>query len=641
MKNFLLITAILTGFVVSSLPRVADAQSDTANAVEFELIVRQQPLLVDRHFEITRDTLPVVRGHESQAFLANMSLTLGVEQFDSSTVTFTCHLTTVGSSPYHFGERYRIELNLPARIENIPAKNGATYQLLISPRRLTYLDTSGCHYDFRIPAQYEMQPSASFDIYYVNNSLADFHWNNIKNYLEYDFSRFRNTFDLDATGKINFFIYPCPSWNIHWDSRFGYALDPTRSNVRTIHSHHFSSVDVMLANMVRLLKLWGYAPPFLVEGMAAFFDFTPYRIKKMKAEDKIPPLDSLLTTAGYYAADPIAAEVTAASFVKFLIDSYGRQSFRELYLRSDDLVLRRNLEEIYGYPIDSLEKLWLNYVDTTTLNRYWFDHFAARAGALFQTDRQLEYITRMLDYDATAADSIDTRKKLGIFYYQTGRYYDAIEKYRWLIANDSSTVMYWQTLANLYLISGEYEKSEAALDSVLAIDTAFATAGLLQARIAAIRGDTARAVRIAEAAYPLETTGAGKIEFLLFLGAMYGARGSHYDSAMAEQSYSDALFWTTDMMPRAADDPAFNMRAGLAALGLKKYDEAAAYLELAHFTERRVYFLGRTTMHLGMLHDLLGDRARAVEYYQEALTLPLGTHHRELCERYIEKPYRN
>ncbi|UCD95541.1 MAG: tetratricopeptide repeat protein, partial [Candidatus Zixiibacteriota bacterium] len=441
-------------------------------------------------------------------------------------------------------------------------------------------------------------------------------------------------------GKISFYLCPCPVMTVRWDKRFGYSIDPARFNIFAIHTHEFTSVDAILPNMLWLLRLRGYAPPFLVEGLAGYFDFVPYKIKKLKDKGSIPRISDLVTTAGYFRADPVEAEITAAAFVKYLADSYGLTKILDLYDRSDDLTLVKNIESIYEKPLDSLEMEWANYIDTVSLSRMLFDRYAGRANALFQSDLQIEYLQQMTEYDKTNYDSVDTWQKLSMVYYQYGQYYDAIDGYKLLAAIDPAKPLYQQVLGNLYLITGSYDSAWSAFDAAVALDTAFATARLLQARILTIRGDTAAAIELAEEAYGSEQTMAGKIEFLLFLGEMYQTGGKYYDSVKADRNFSDALVWANDMIPKAPEDPAFKLRAGLALFGLGEYEHARQHLELARFTELRAFYLGRTLLALGNLYDVLGEHDRAIEYYQKALSIPLSAHDRELCEKYAREPYR-
>ena len=107
------------------------------------------------------------------------------------------------------------------------------------------------------------------------------------------------------------------------------------------------------------------------------------------------------------------------------------------------------------------------------------------------------------------------------------------------------------------------------------------------------------AIDSALSAYNEEKNPVAKIEYLLFLGGLYGRKGNFYDSVQADQYFSDALYWALDILPTTPEDPASKMRVGLAYLGLKKYDLARQYLEIAAFTELRPYYLGRILLNLG------------------------------------------
>jgi tetratricopeptide (TPR) repeat protein len=611
------------------------------NAVEFELTARQKPAEGDKYTEIARDTLRVIIGHKITAFMVNFGLEIELLNADSSTAEYSAHLTTIGSEPYNRAGKYRVEYGLPARMDNIPGKNNSQYQALISPRKTFFADTSLCAADPADEKDFKYDPSANFDFHFVKNSLADYHWNNIRDFIETDHRRFCESLDLTMPGKINFYLCPCPSPSVNWDDRFGYMVDPGRLNIYSIYNHDYSSVDPILPNMLKLYRIWGYAPPFLVEGLAGYFDFVTFEIKKLKAEGKIPRIHSLLTTSGYYAAEPRAAEITAAAFVKFLADEYGIGKVKALYQKTDDLSIQMDIERIFGNPIDSLERLWLKYIDTVGFSRRMIDYFASRAGALFDFQKQIEYYEKMITFDSSRADSIDTWSKLSQLYYQNGDYFKARDAYAILSKIDSSRALYHQILANLHIIDGKYDRAWKELDTVAMRDSSYATSYLLKAKISAIRGDTAEAIRLAEEFYPAEKNPAGKIDFLLFLGQIHGRRGTYYNRVAAEQYFSDALAWSGELLAKATDDPQHKLRAGLACLGLKEYGKAEQYLKIAEFTEKRPFFMGEILMALGNLNDLRGDRDKGIEFYQRCLAYPLAERQRELCLKYIDAPFKD
>ncbi len=614
-------------------------KTDTAGGVEFELIIRQKPELVDKFYEVRRDTVRIPADGKLSTFLVNFTLEINITGIDTTFVDFDCHLVTLGPKSYNTARRFRIEYNLAARLENIPGKNGSVYQLLISPRQQIDIDATFCPFNPSSPDDFQTDPTANFDLSYVKNSLADYNWNIVRDYLEKEYIRFRNAFDLNPTGKIHYFLCPCPVTTIRWDKRFGYAISPGSSSIYALYTQDFVSCDAILTNMLRLLGLWGYAPPFVVEGLAGYFEFQPYKMKKLVSEDHIPRISEILRTSGYYAADPETAELTAASFMRFLADSHGISKVRQLYDKADDLNILTVMEKIFEQPLDSLEVRWRNYVDTVSITREMFAHYAARASVLHRNNEQLEYLTEMGKYDKELNDSLETTYLLSMAQYHQGSFYNAIDGFSRLIEYDTANTIYPLILGNLHMAVGQYDAARRSFERVYQLDSTYATARLLQAEIHAIQGDTATALTLAEEYLGLETTTPGKIEFLLFLGKLKNAPGAFHDSAAAERYLADALYWSTDMINKAPDDPAYKMRAGLAALELGDLADAEQYLEFAHFTERRAIYRGRIIPAMGKLYDLAGKRELALEYYGEGLNSQIAIYCKDLCKKYIDRPY--
>ncbi|MFH2035804.1 MAG: hypothetical protein ABIJ45_05320 [Candidatus Zixiibacteriota bacterium] len=636
MKKWLII--LISSMII--LPGWLMAESESFNGVQFEITVRQKPVGYDKYFEIVRDTFNVLEGQKSSGFVTNMNLDIELLKMDSQSVTINTFLTTVGKDIYHKSDKYKIEYNLPARFENIPGKKGSVYQLLISPRQRIAIDTS-CTYQTGDNQQFTISPSPNFDIHYVPYSLGEFHWTNVRTYLEEDFELFRKAFDIQISNKINVYLVPCPSNSIVWDRRFGYSLTPGRKNVYAIYNHNFASIDAILPNLMILYHSWGYAPPLLAEGIASYFDFPQYKMKKLKNAGEIPSLNDLLTSAGYFSADPSKSEIVAASFCKYLADAYGVNKIKELYNISDDLNIKKNLELLYERPLNDLQTEWLNYVDTLRIKRELYDHYTRKASILYRSNEQIEYLVKMAESDTTRYDSVDTWSKLATVYYQYGEFYKAIDGYKLLMKLDRPTPLFKLILGNLYMINGAYDSAYAILDTVYREDSTRATAKLLQAQIEALRGDTARALEIAESYFPKEQTAGGKTEFLLFLGDILNTPGTYMDTSKAQGYFKDALTWSKDMMTQVPNEPAHKLRAGMACLGLKRYAEAQGYLEVSLFTEKRTYFLARTLLNMGNLFDATGNHDRAIDYYREALELPLADFDRIACLYYIDHPYKN
>lgn len=637
MKNRSLATILAAMWLLSA----AALFSAESPLVEIEIVVRQKPMLLDKYFEIVRDTVEAPVGKKLLVSLVNFSLDLRVEKADSQAVEFTAHLVTYGSNPYNFANRFKIEYGLPARIENIPGKGNSFYQILLSPRKITDDVGISCQFDPDLSGQFNVDPTNNFDIYYIKYSLADYHWNNIKNYLEAEFTRFREAFELAAPGKMNLYLCPCPVPTVHWDKRFGYMIDPGRSNIYTIYTHEYKSVDALLPNMLRLMRLWGYAPPFLIEGLAGYFEFSGYEMKKLRRDGKIPSVKNMLTASSYYQTEPKTAETVAASFVKFLTDTQGPAKIKQWYQAVDDLNIYREFETIYGQPLDSLEQHWLEYIDTLTLERRLFDFYASRAGSLYRTDQQINYLEEMSRLDRTIRDSLETWSKLAPVYYQNGNYYQAEKGYRILLTHDpKQTAFYYLVLGNLQLIDGNYGVAYRLFDSALIHDSAMTSVRLPQARILALRGDTLKAIQMVEDNLGSEKSPAARIEYLLFLGKLRGTRGANFDSTASQEFYTDAVAWATELASKSPDDPTNKLRLGLAYFGLKEWDKARELLELANFIDNRPYYQCEALLALGNLYDLKKEYETARDHYRKVLALPAAVFQREQAQQNMETPFR-
>jgi len=633
--NKIIITTAISLIIVFSFS--ISTLSQEINGTKLDLTVRQKPAGIDKYYEIISDTLVVALGFQRHLTLVNMNIDVDLESVDSQYVSFTSHLTTMGRKIHNESRRFRIEYNLPGRIENIPGKNGSTYQLLISPIDQIVVDTSRCQFD--ASKDYAMDPTANFDIYYVPGSLGDFTWVDVKNYIEFDYQIYKRMFQFTTSSKTSLYLCPCPDRNMKWDNRFGFAIDVGRTNIYAMHNHRFSGVDVILPNMLLLLKIWGYAPPFIVEGLAGYLDFSKYKMKKIVAEGRKLNLKDLMTSQGYYSAEPNEGEVTAISFSRFLLDQYGLVSMKKLYATSDDLTLLKNISEIYEKSLESLETEWLHYVDTLQLTRQDFDLNAARTSSLRRFDDQLEYIEQMTDYCHNHSDSLDTWKKLSAMYYQIGEYYSAIGAYHKLIELDEFNPLYIHILGNLEMITGEYDKAYKYFDSVYTLDYNYTVARLLQAKIKAIKGDSAGAIAMAEEFYPREKEPLPVLDFLIFLGDMYKAPGALHDSVKAEEYYTEALIQAQRLEAKAPQEFSLKLRAGQALVGLGKYDQAQYYLEIVTFAEIRTFYICKALVALGKSYDGKGDREAALEFYRLALATPITDYDRIEALRYIDKPY--
>lgn len=131
--------------------------------------------------------------------------------------------------------------------------------------------------------------------------------------------------------------------------------------------------------------LFFYNNRFITEGLATFMQYRFSKERKwpfpdlkleeslLKFRDDLVPLDKLIveTTDHLEIYNPTQlnshttriAYAEAASFVEFLIGKYGARKFKTLCKKLDEIKTpssqREGIEEVYGEPLEAIEKEWL------------------------------------------------------------------------------------------------------------------------------------------------------------------------------------------------------------------------------------------------------------------------------------------
>jgi hypothetical protein len=74
-------------------------------------------------------------------------------------------------------------------------------------------------------------------------------------------------------------------------------------------------------------------------------------------------MSTLIDDGGWGRTAQDTAYKSSASFLAWLIDTYGSDRLRQIYPLNSDQMLDR-IPSIYGRPLDALEAEWLRFVDT-------------------------------------------------------------------------------------------------------------------------------------------------------------------------------------------------------------------------------------------------------------------------------------
>lgn len=173
---------------------------------------------------------------------------------------------------------------------------------------------------------------------------------------------------VSFSGRINFFLFPdAPSkrWCMSHQGD-GLAFDTTIAEIynedtRVDPAHEITHI---IASQI------GNPPALLNEGLAVYMqsdhkwndEDVDVTASKLLREAKLVPLNELIkrNEIGSQPDDGEVAYPQSASFVKFIIDRYGRQQFLKLYgklkIGAEDNVAR--FKETFGVDLDTAEQEW-------------------------------------------------------------------------------------------------------------------------------------------------------------------------------------------------------------------------------------------------------------------------------------------
>lgn len=609
------------------------------DAVEFLISIHGVEANTKQKILIFTDSTRVVLNQSASAFLPGFSLDLDITALDSSAVEFNVHLVTLGNKSQAVGKRFKSEFGLPAIINDIEVKKGSIYSLTLVPSRRVQLPDRECTYNHNAGTDFTIFPSANFDLHFLKGSLASYHKTTLKSLFETEYRLFRAVFHFSQSGKENLFIFPCESHSVIWDKRFGTALDPTRNNCYSLYGTGLNTTDPFILIHGSILRNYGYAPPFLSEGLANYFSMAVYTVKKLKKTNRLIPLKDLLSTKIYLTSDPTASDAIGATFVRFLIDQYTAEKFMQLYNQSDDLKLLSKMETIYSKPVKALEKEWANYVDTLKIPGELFGQFADRASQMWNYTLALEYRLRAYELSENRSDSLARLELLSGAYFLSGDYFNAEASQEKLVRSGDKNLNYLLSLAGYRMMNGDYNGAETDLMSLRSLDSTNDVLRFNLALNAMMRGDSVRAAQIWNDLAMGVSSGqlAGESRVMLAHTLSRSEKPEDKDKVKDLMTVAIALFNQQIEIDPSVPNP--YMWTGIALVGLGDGDNAFEQFNHALFLENRPFYIGMINLWLGKAADLRGKRDLAKTHYADVLSGNSAAYHQDEAHKYLASPF--
>jgi len=95
-------------------------------------------------------------------------------------------------------------------LDPVRVKQGRVFKISLVPEVIEKEERKTlCEYSLTDPEGWYSDVSVRFEYHYLKNSLADYHWNMNKGYLEGEYKRLERYFNFQYTRKIDYDLCPC------------------------------------------------------------------------------------------------------------------------------------------------------------------------------------------------------------------------------------------------------------------------------------------------------------------------------------------------------------------------------------------------------------------------------------------------
>ena len=491
-----------------------------------------------------------------------------------------------------------------------------------------------CDYSFG-DSTFSSDPSGDFDFYFIKNSLGDYHWNAIRDAFERDYDALIERFRLTDRTKTNFFICPCPLKNIGWDDRWGNGYDYSRHSVFAQYDHGANFLEPEVVYMMRLMRIYGYAPAFILEGIAASFEYCEVWACEAYKNKTLPDITTFGESGKYRALDRDLSANAAGSFVNYIYNTRGRGKLIDWYQQSTDLTMTETFAEIYGKPMSEVAAEWHQYLDTLTLTAANLRYYSSRAQSFMHYPEMMVYAEKAY---AGGLDSIWAAQTLSSLHYTYGDYKQAAADLEPLLRDTSTVYQARVFYANMLLAMGKVDSAEVVYNSSQQTDSTLHLIYYKLGMIQSSRGNYPEALKFLRKARDINQNPAFGVDYDIALGDAFSAL-KQADSATA--CYQRAINDAKILVGSFSENSLHHLRVGKAAVRLKAPTLAAEELELALFLEERMFYIGQILLAKGELLDMQKDRKAAIAQYKQVVDLPTGYLEKQLARKYLKTPYQN
>lgn len=610
------------------------ASSSQLPAVNFRATVEISAVNAQRKaaLQLAKGEFVCQEGQRFSWFGGGLTLRITPFLLQDNTVQADLEIITLGSQRFTKLLRENLKLRQKFTLREIPAKSGDYYQLEL------ILDLAAKPPANPFPLEdttvWGVDESIHFLVHFVRGSLGDYDWNPVASLLEAMNRLGKEDLNLYYSDKALLYLCPEEIPEGIWQSPTGFGVRPADNEIFILHNRERRAAGPRPIDVLAFYKLWGYAPDFVVYGASGYHANPHFEAKMLLEKGRAGPLERFLRPMYFWGEEFEAGLSQSASFMRFLIDSYGITRFRTFYERSWDLNLESCFDDIYGEAFPQLEKDWRfflkKYVPTISdLGLF------AESGLFIRNYRQvLPYWEQMYRLHP---DDHDISYRLGTCYYSLGDYSNALKLYKNLKALPDSSAETSYMVGDALLQLGNLKSAAQEYLSAVALYPTYAPAHKKLGEIALFRGDLDVACENLRLAlgYTRETEFLSDIYFL-WAECLEKTKASPNPDSLRQLG----LIFAKN---KVGIDPGLALSyiyLAEAYLLSDSVELALPLLDKAWELESKPYYSARILIDYGKAYDLLDQRGRAKEYYRKAKKLPCGFLNRKTAEEYLRRPFK-
>ena len=300
-----------------------------------------------------------------------------------------------------------------------------------------------------------------FKIYYSNDKKIKAHINELGKEHEFLYKEIVDELKINPKSKVSSYIYKnrkekerlMGAKNVLIGDPFNYEMHNDFEVPPIPHLKH-EMTHVLSANFGhKIFKLTKYVGLF--EGLAEAVGFEGRKLtlhEKVKALyllNKAPDIIEIISAYGFWTKQSRKAYWTAASFVRYLIDTFGIDKFKSVYLKA-------NFKEIYEIPLGELVKKWEEKIS---------DQRIKEADLEFEKD----FYVRKAIFKRVCAHEIARLFDLAIELYHDKKYSKAIKIFDRILGFDPNNRLTHKFISMSYFYTKDFLATNLYLNRFLAL----------------------------------------------------------------------------------------------------------------------------------------------------------------------------